>query len=69
MKLPTEFRKSIKHMDTQQFKSRKQFAQELGMCTKTLMRKLRALKYELPPGLISPERQVEIWNLLNEKEP
>ncbi len=54
-------------MDTKEFKSRKQFAKELGMCTKTLMRKLKALKYELPSGLISPNQQVEIWNLLNEK--
>lgn len=54
-------------MSSKKFKSRKIFADELGMSTKTLQRKLKAANYELPPGLISPEQQEEIWGLLDRK--
>lgn len=54
-------------MIARKFKSRKILAVELGMSTKTLLRKLKAINYFLPPGLISPEQQAEIWALLDRK--
>lgn len=50
------------------FKSRKIFADELGMSPKTLLRKLKILNYCLPPGLISPEHQAQVWALLDKKQ-
>ncbi len=54
-------------MGSKKFITRKEFAFELGMSTKTLLRKLKATRYYLPPGLISPEQQEEIWKLLDKK--
>ncbi|MGB3227614.1 MAG: hypothetical protein WBB02_06545, partial [Saprospiraceae bacterium] len=44
--------------------TREALAHELGFAPKTLMRKLRAKAFILEPGLISPEDQKIIRNLL-----
>lgn len=50
-------------MTLTKFKTRVEFAQELGMSTKTLLRKLKAANYALQPGLISPEHQLAVLRL------
>jgi hypothetical protein len=43
------------------YKTRETFAQELGMCARTMIRKLEKVGYKIPPyELLSPQTQAEI---------
>ncbi|TLU99010.1 helix-turn-helix domain-containing protein [Dyadobacter luticola] len=44
----------------EQFKTRQQLADELGVSPKTLYRKLKVLQIEIPRGLIPPKLYAEI---------
>jgi hypothetical protein len=44
----------------EQFRSRQQLADELGISTRTLSRKLNALRIDVPPGLIAPKLYAQI---------
>jgi DNA-binding NtrC family response regulator len=44
----------------EQFRSRQQLANELGISTRTLSRKLSALQINIPPGLIAPRLYTQI---------
>jgi hypothetical protein len=47
------------------YKTREIFAKEIGMCARTMMRKLDEARYEVPPyKLLSPETQEEIKKVL-----
>lgn len=48
-------------------KTRQQIAAELGICVKTLMRKLANANIILPPGLLTPKEQDLIYRLFNAK--
>lgn len=49
-------------------KTRQQIATELGICVKTLKRKLTHAKITLPAGLLTPKEQTIIYELFNCKE-
>ncbi len=43
------------------YKTREEFAKELGMCTRTMIRKLKKNDFELPiRELLSPKTQMDI---------
>ena len=43
------------------YKTREMFAQELGMCARTMIRKCEKVGYQIPPyDLLSPQTQLEI---------
>lgn len=47
------------------YKTREVFAAELGMCARTMIRKLEKVSYKIPPyDLLSPETQTEIKAML-----
>jgi transcriptional antiterminator len=46
------------------FRTRNEFADSLGISTRTLERRLIALQIELPKGLISPKDQLMIREAL-----
>ena len=47
------------------YKSREQFAKEIGMCARTMARKCEKVGYEIPAyELLSPETQKEIKKAL-----
>ena len=46
------------------FRNRKEFAEKLGIFTRTLERKLNEAQIELPKGLLSPKDQLMIKEVL-----
>lgn len=46
------------------FRNRKEFAEKLGISTRTLERKLKDAQIELPKGLLSPKDQSTIKEVL-----
>jgi hypothetical protein len=47
------------------YKTREEFAKEIGMCARTMMRKLEKVGYQVPAyELLSPETQLEIKKAL-----
>jgi hypothetical protein len=46
------------------FRNRKEFAEMLGIATRTLERKLKDTQIELPKGLLSPKDQLMIKEAL-----
>ncbi len=48
----------------EKFKSRKAFAGELSITTRTLERKLKAANYHLRKGVLSPQDQQNIKQIL-----
>jgi transcriptional antiterminator len=46
------------------FRTRNEFAESLGLSTRSLERKLIALQIELPKGLLSPKDQLMIREIL-----
>ena len=48
----------------EKFKSRKAFASELSITTRTLERKLKTANYHLRKGMLSPQDQHEIKRIL-----
>ena len=46
------------------FRNRKEFAEKLGISTRTLERKLNEAQIELPKGLLSPKDQLMIKEVL-----
>ena len=46
-------------------KTRQQIATELGICVKTLVRKLAKANVILPSGLLTPKEQYLIYELFN----
>ena len=51
-------------MISQKFKTKKQLAHELGMSLRTLQRRLSKNELHVPRGLISPQMQIKILNIL-----
>lgn len=51
------------------FKTRTEFARELGVSRRTLYTIIREAGLELPRGLLSPETQAKIWSYLNREDP
>ena len=45
-------------------KTRQAIARELNLSTSTLYRRLKSLPFEIPPGLISPDLQIQIYEAL-----
>ncbi len=45
-------------------KNKKQLADEFGLSLRTFQRRLKEANLEIPRGLISPEKQIEICNKL-----
>jgi len=48
-------------------KTRQQIADELGISRSTLYRKLKEHRMNLPPGLVMPEDQRDIYRVLRAK--
>ncbi len=50
------------------FKTRAEFADELGISRRTLYNLIKEAGLDLPRGLLSPEAQSQIWAYINGKD-
>ena len=47
------------------YKTREEFAKEIGMCARTMIRKCEKVKYQIPAyEMLSPQTQLEIKTAL-----
>ena len=54
----------MKDRNTSTFKTRQEMANELGICAKTLRRKIKSSGLNISPGLLNLKEQKMIYNLI-----
>jgi len=54
--------------DKKRFKTRAEFAEELGISRRTLYNLIKEAGLDLSRGLLSPETQEKIWTYINSED-